>query len=113
LQRKVDLSTLPPPRTCLEEHIKRVNYQVGIWKRAHIAKPVISEPTDDNGWMMRIDRLEPKWCAGDILPPKLADILEKVNDNNDVRDDDSENDSDYSDDEDDVSSSDTDSDSDN
>jgi len=48
-KKSVDLSTLPPPKTCLREHIKRVNYQVAIWKRAHIQNPEVPSPTDDNG----------------------------------------------------------------
>ena len=43
--KNIDLGVLPPCRNCLREHLKRVNYQVGIWKRAHIAKPVYPEPT--------------------------------------------------------------------
>ena len=50
--KNIDLhvGVLPPCRNCLREHLKRINYQVGIWKRAHIAKPVYPEPTHDNGW---------------------------------------------------------------
>ena len=45
--KNIDLhvGVLPPCRNCLREHLKRINYQVGIWKRAHIAKPVYPEPT--------------------------------------------------------------------
>ena len=32
-----DLATLPPCRRNLEQNIKRVSYQIGIWKRAFIA----------------------------------------------------------------------------
>ncbi|KAG1681812.1 hypothetical protein GQR58_011609 [Nymphon striatum] len=78
LERKVDLSSLPPPRSCLNEHIRRVIYQVGIWKRAHIPKPIIPEAMDDHGWVKRNCQIEPKWSAGDVIPPKLADVLEKM-----------------------------------
>ncbi|KAG1696097.1 Sucrase-isomaltase, intestinal [Nymphon striatum] len=78
LERKVDLSSLPPPRSCLNEHIRRVNYQVGIWKRAHIPKPIIPEATDDHGWVKCNCQIEPKWSAGDVIPPKLAAVLEKM-----------------------------------
>ena len=71
-------SSLPPPRSCLREHITRVNHQVAIWKRAHIPKPVVSLPTEDNGWILVNKVIEPKWCDGDILPTHLADILDKA-----------------------------------
>ena len=32
-----DLSALPPYLDCLEQHVKRANYQVAIWKQAHIS----------------------------------------------------------------------------
>jgi hypothetical protein len=67
LKRKVDL---PHPRVCLKEHVNRVNYQVGIWKRVHMAMPEIPDPTDNPG-------LEPKWCAGDILPLRWWIFLRK------------------------------------
>ena len=47
--KSIEWSSLPPPKACLREHIKRVNYQVAIWKRAHIPKPVVPLPTEDNG----------------------------------------------------------------
>ena len=40
------ISTLPPCRNCLREHIKGVTYQIGIWKRSHISKPDYPAPTD-------------------------------------------------------------------
>ena len=70
---------LPPCRNCLREHIKRVNYQLGIWKRAHIAKPVYPEPTHDNGWQCVDGRIEPKWVSGDFIPQQLADVLVEEN----------------------------------
>ncbi|KAG1683376.1 hypothetical protein GQR58_010026 [Nymphon striatum] len=109
LERKVDLSSLPPPRSCLNEHIRRVNYQVGIWKRAHIPKPIIPEATDDHGWVKRNCEIEPKWSAGDVIPPKLADVLEKMEcDDDDEGQDDSETDSDDSEYEEAIPSSDSD-----
>ena len=45
-----DLSALPPCKDTLREHLHRVNYQVGIWKRAHIAEPDIPNPVDGHGW---------------------------------------------------------------
>jgi hypothetical protein len=58
-----------------KNHLKRVNYQVGIWKRAHIAKPVYPEPTHDNGWQCVDGMIEPIWVSGDFIPQQLADVL--------------------------------------
>ena len=76
--KSTEWSSLPPPRSCLREHIKRVNYQVAIWKRAHIPKPVVLLPNEDNGWILANKVIEPKCCDGDILPTYLADILDKA-----------------------------------
>ena len=49
-KKNIDLSSLPPPRVCLQQHIRRVNYQVAIWKRGHIPKPDIPHPSEDHDW---------------------------------------------------------------
>ena len=59
--------------------MKRVNYQVGIWKRAHIAKPVYPEPTHDNGWQCVDGMIEPKLVSDDFIPQQLADVLVEEN----------------------------------
>ena len=46
---KINNSTLPPSRNCLWEHIKKVKYQIGIWKRSHISKSYYPAPTDGHG----------------------------------------------------------------
>jgi hypothetical protein len=70
---------LPPCRNCLSEHLKRSSYHVGIWKTAHIAKPVYPEPTHDNGWQCVDGMIEPKWVSGDFIPQQLADVLVEKN----------------------------------
>ena len=51
---------------------------MAVWKRAHISKPVVLLPTEDNGWILVNKVIEPKWCDGDILPTYLDDILDKA-----------------------------------
>ena len=51
---------------------------MAIWKRAHIPKPVILLPTEDNEWILVNEVIEPNWCDGDILPTNLAVILDKA-----------------------------------
>ena len=43
------MSTLPPCERVLFLHVKRANYIASIWKKANVAKPVLS-PITDNGW---------------------------------------------------------------
>ena len=45
----VYMGTLPPCKKSLEQHIRRVNFQLGIWKRAHVANLEIPEPSDGHG----------------------------------------------------------------
>lgn len=72
-----DLSALPPCNSCLLEHLNRANYQVGIWKRAHIAKPDIPHPLNGHGWTRNENgEMIPKWTNGEIMPVKLVDVLE-------------------------------------
>ena len=53
-----------------------MNYQVAIWKRAHVPDPHIPVPSDDHGWTMIEGKLEPLWYEGDMIPIELADISE-------------------------------------
>lgn len=86
----VGMGNLPPCRRSLQQHIRRVNFQVGIWKRAHIANAGTPEANDGDGWALVQGRLEPLWYDGDVLPQQLADIAEdpaKVSDDESDYDD--------------------------
>lgn len=95
--RNVDLATLPPCGRSLEQHIRRVNYQVGIWKVAHIANPDIPDACNGHGWTLVDQKIEPLWYEGCVLPQQLADIIESVSgrDEEDESDDDSVSDEQY------------------
>lgn len=86
--RNVDLATFPPCGRSLEQHIRRVNYQVGIWKVAHIDIP---DACNGHGWTLVDQKIEPLWYEGCVLPQQLADIIESVSgrDEEDESDDDS------------------------
>ena len=101
-KKNVDLSSLPPPKVCLSEHIRRVNYQVAIWKRAHCPKPDVPHPAADHGWIMHDGKLVPCWFKGTALPTSMADILETMDE---MADDDS-SDEDYESDGDDANETD-------
>jgi len=87
-KKTIDLSSLHPPRVCFIGHIKRTNYQVGIWKRSPEQNPSIPAAVDDNGWVIVGESIKPKWCEGEVLPASLADILETVGEKSGYDDDD-------------------------
>lgn len=78
LSRKINFASLPPCQSTMMEHMKRVNYQVWVWKHAHIAQPEIPDPTDGNGWVEEDGNLAPRWSSKDILPVELVDILDTI-----------------------------------
>lgn len=87
--KNVDMGTLPPCRKSLTQHIRRVNYQVGIWKRAHISNPEVPDPVG-HGWVMVDGKLEPLWYDGRMLPQQLVDAADASHDDNYESDDDSD-----------------------
>ena len=98
--RNVDFALLPPCKKALVQHIKRVNYQVAIWKRAHEAEPDIPHPCD-HGWVEENGTLEPLWFRREeLLPEELTELLiesidaEDLAANEDHEDDHSDDDND-------------------
>ena len=95
--RNVDLATIPPCKMCLIEHIKRVNYQVAIWKLSHIANPDIPAASDNHGWKNENNIMQPLWTDGHLVPPqmmgKLVDTINE-NENNDYNENDDDDDDD-------------------
>ena len=68
---------MPSSKACLEEHIRRTNYQLRIWKTAHVAISELPKRWDGHGWL---GNGEPCWCDQRvILPPTLVDVSEKNN----------------------------------
>ena len=68
--------TLPPCKRSFTQHIRRVNYQVGIWKIAHIPKPSIHKASQGHGWEENRGCMDPLWYEGDSLPQELIDIAQ-------------------------------------
>ncbi|KAJ8405152.1 hypothetical protein AAFF_G00321430 [Aldrovandia affinis] len=84
----IDLSTFPPCKRVLLEHMKRVNFQVCVWKRAHEHYPEIPSPLD-HGFHINSEtgKLEPLWFEGDVIPKALVDVLaEEDTDEDDIAD---------------------------
>ena len=93
LSSSFDLSALPPCNSSLHEHLNCANYQVGIWKRAHSAKPDITSPLNGHGWADDENgEMIPKWTNDEIMPVQLVDVLETTLDVEDQSDDESEDD---------------------
>ena len=71
----LDLCFIPPCRSSLEMHAKRVNYVSYMWKHAHI--PYLQLPSPIGlGWTQVADgTLNIQWTKGDLLPQQLVDIL--------------------------------------
>ena len=72
----IDLSTFPPCKRVLFQHIKRVNFQPCIWKRAHENNPEIPSPLD-HGFHLNSEngKLEALWFEGDVIPKALIHVL--------------------------------------
>ena len=73
----IDLSTCPPCRRILAQHIKRVNFQVCIWRRALDHFPDIPSALDHGYHVTEARKLEPLWFEGGVIPMVLVDILEE------------------------------------
>ena len=68
-------SLLPPCRSALEMHIRRVNYQVFIWVHAHENSPELPN-MQDSGWKLSGGDIEYQWTEGNlIVPHQLVEIL--------------------------------------
>ena len=67
----------------LEQHIKRVNYQVAIWKLVLTPKPTVPSPVEGHGWTTGQQGIEPLWVDGNVLPQALVDEDEMISDSSD------------------------------
>ena len=76
--KQFDTAFIPHAYVSFVEHVKRVNYQVGIWKRSHENFPCIPKPTDNQGWIVHAGMnsiLLPNWFDGDMLPQTIINGL--------------------------------------
>ena len=85
--RNIDMGNLPPCNKCLVQHIRRSNYQIGIWKRSHFPEPDVPKASRDHGWDIKDGCVNPLWYEGDVLPRELADIAQVSPDQSDCDDD--------------------------
>ena len=66
-------SLFPPTDDAVEQHIRRVNYQVAIWIHSHEAKPDLWNP-DCNVWQLRNNKLQPVMLERDAAPKEVRDL---------------------------------------
>jgi len=74
-EKNVDVSSLPPARVCLNEHIWRVNYQLAIRKHALCPEPDVPHAAADNGLTMNDGKLQRCWFKGAVFLKSTTDIL--------------------------------------
>ena len=68
-KKKFDTALIPPSYVAFVEHVKRVNFEVGKWKKSHEQFPSIPSPCDDNGWIIDENHvIRPLCYKGDMLP---------------------------------------------
>lgn len=87
LHRNADLSLLPPCSRSLAQHIRRANYQMVLWRRAHIPVLHMPSPTDGHGWQLVNGYLEPLWFDGDAVPQFIAANIPDQDQNDYISDD--------------------------
>lgn len=75
INHNIDMSLLPPSSRALEQHVRRANYQMALWRRSHVPIFDPPSPTDGQGWHLVEGKLEPLWYDGDSIPQHLVDNL--------------------------------------
>ena len=75
INHNIDMSLLPPSSRALEQHVRRANYQMALWRRSHVPIFDPPSPTDGQGWHLVEGKLEPLWYDGDSIPQQLVDNL--------------------------------------
>ena len=73
----INLSTFPTCRRVLAQHIKRVNLQVCIWRRALDHFLELLSPLDHGYHVTEAGNLEPLCFEGDVIPMVLVDNIEE------------------------------------
>ncbi len=63
----IDPVMLPNCCRSLKQHVRRANYQTGIWKRVHQTLPEILNPTEGHGWVLKDGTLVPLWTEEEDL----------------------------------------------
>ena len=78
----IDFNQFPLCRNTLSQHNRRVNYQTGIWKLAHIPQPYIHLAINGHGWTENNEKLA--WCQGPIISIDIANEDDTLESDDDV-----------------------------
>ena len=61
--------------------MRRLNFQVAIWKRAHIPNPDVLDAAEGHGWGNREGCLQPLWAENEdewvLLDSVVQDLLQE------------------------------------
>ncbi|GFT06416.1 uncharacterized protein TNCV_3355611 [Trichonephila clavipes] len=74
--RNFDLSSLPPCKSELYQHLLRVRYVTKFWRNAHLKIPSSLSPLASR-WIINDDNYDFVWFAGEQFPSSVADIVIK------------------------------------
>ena len=69
-----DMSLLPPCRSALEMHIRKMNYQVFVWVHAQENHPDLPA-IQDSGWKVNGDQIEYEWTKGNLIVPEQLVVI--------------------------------------
>ncbi|MPC37762.1 hypothetical protein E2C01_031251 [Portunus trituberculatus] len=56
INHNIDVSLLPPSFRALEQHVRRANYQMALWRRSHVA--IFDPPSPTDGQDLEGDDLD-------------------------------------------------------
>ena len=74
----IESQQLPPCRDSLQKHCDKANYQVAIWHRSLVTKPVIPSPVQ-HGWILcetdSSGDLTVDWMSGAPTPEAVLELL--------------------------------------
>lgn len=69
----LNLFTLPPCQDSFEQRVRRVSFQVEIWKKVHVPQSDILNTVTGHTWTTKNCKMQPKWTEGDIMPQVLIE----------------------------------------
>ena len=65
--------SLPPNKDALNQHLRRANYQAGIWRQC-LASMMTLPPPQDHGWLKEDDSLIVEWLTAPAAPPDVMKL---------------------------------------
>ena len=66
--------TLPPAKSCIEQHIRRASKQSAIWHRA-LQPRISATPPHDHGWKVEDERVSILWSDKPAVPTDILPLV--------------------------------------